>query len=151
MTDVSVWLSGPVRSEMANFAAVAAPRETGGVLLGWWDDDMVVVRHAIEVPDKAASRFSWNRRPRATRKALDAALAALDHPLLGYVGDWHCHPASCGASSQDEASVAKTSRSYKRPLALLVQLPDDVIDARAAQGGTLRRVRIHDTDPRGAP
>ena len=34
-------------------AAAAHPHETGGLLLGWWDTDRIVVRFALEVRDGA--------------------------------------------------------------------------------------------------
>jgi proteasome lid subunit RPN8/RPN11 len=132
---IKVRLTGPVRAEMTASAAAAAPRETGGVLLGWWDGDTVVVRHAIEVPDKRATNTSWVRRPRNARRVLRAALAEHNHPLLGYVGDWHIHPKVCSASWRDVESIADTSKQYDDPLVLLVHLPDRTLDVRAAHAG----------------
>ncbi len=139
---VLIHVTGPAIAEASELAAAAAPKETGGLLLGWWTDGTVIVRHAIEVLDPKASRFSWNRRPRAARRALNDALQVLHHPLLGYVGDWHSHPEVCGASRRDEESLAKTSQGYREPLALLVHLPNGTIDVRAAHAGTLRPGRL---------
>lgn len=147
MTDVvDVLLTGPVRDEMRSAAAAAAPKETGGLLLGWWDGPGVVVRHAVEVPDRRATRASWTRRPRVARRVLRQALDEFDHPLLGYVGDWHAHPVVCAVSSRDVDSIVETSSQYDGALVLLVQLPDGSIDVRAAQSGRRRVARLNAGD-----
>jgi len=141
-TAVEVLLTGPVLAELRTAAKAAEPRETGGLLLGWWDtSDAITVRHAIEVPDPRATPTSWVRRPRAARVALAKALSAFGHPLLGYVGDWHSHPAPCEASWQDRMSLAQTSRQYAHPVLLLIHLPGDMIDMSAAHAGSPRPAR----------
>jgi proteasome lid subunit RPN8/RPN11 len=134
---VAVDLTGTVLDEVRAAASAATPRETGGLLLGWWDEDGVVIRHAIEVPDKRASRVAWLRRPTSVKRAWEQALVELDHPLLGYVGDWHSHPEVCDASGRDQLSIAETSNQYERPIVLLVHRPDDTTDVRVAHRGTL--------------
>jgi integrative and conjugative element protein (TIGR02256 family) len=148
---VVVWLSGPVRTELDDLAAAASPRETGGLLIGWWERDVIVVRHAIEVPDGRATRTSWARRPRAAKRILRDTLADLEHPLLGYVGDWHSHPEACEASTTDIRSLTGTSEQYKQPLVLLVHLPDRRIDVRVARAGRLHGHRTTTVDPRISP
>jgi proteasome lid subunit RPN8/RPN11 len=144
VTDVvDIHLTGPVRDELRSAAAAAAPKETGGLLLGWWDGPRVIVRHAVEVPDRRATRESWTRRPRVARRVLRQALDEFDHPLLGYVGDWHSHPSVCAASSRDLDSIAETSKQYDRALVLLVPLPDGSVDVRAAQSGRRRAARLN--------
>ena len=120
---------------LADAARAAGPTETGGLLLGWWSDEGIVVRHAIEVIDPDATASSWTRDQGRAQHALEQALTALDHPLLGYIGDWHTHPASCGPSHQDERSIRRASRGYDQPLLLLVHRADERLEARAAQRG----------------
>lgn len=116
-------------------AGRAAPLETGGLLLGWWDSDRVMVRSAVEVVDPAASGTSWVRRENLAQQALDRAIAAHGHPWMGYVGDWHSHPAPCEASAQDLKSIRSASRTYAQPLLLIVHRCDGVLDIRAARRG----------------
>src|SRR4029450_870181 len=78
---------------IARRARQAAPNETGGLLLGWWEGTAVVVAHAVEVPDPDATSSRWTRHEDTAQAALDAALPDPSHPWLGYVGDWHSHPA----------------------------------------------------------
>ncbi|WP_448629549.1 Mov34/MPN/PAD-1 family protein [Cellulomonas soli] len=140
MTDspVVVDVHPDVDEVIAAAAAAAHPRETGGLLLGWWNAHRVVVRHAVEVPDPGATTNSWSRDEPAAQAVLDAALAEHHHPWLGYVGDWHSHPAPCGASSQDVTSICRASRQYPEPLVLLVHRTDGALDHVVAHHGYLR-------------
>ena len=150
---IEVLLSGPVIAELSSTARAALPNETGGLLLGWWETndevDAVIVRHAIEVPDRRATPVTWVRRPSTARTALSRALTALKHPLLGYVGDWHSHPAPCAASGRDRQSVLRTSLQYEHPVLLLIGLPGNEIELTAAHAGEPRPARPH--RPEGSP
>jgi integrative and conjugative element protein (TIGR02256 family) len=119
---VSVALHPDARRTIDAAANGAAPAETGGLLLGWWEDRQVVVRAAVEVVDRSASSNSWTRREEHAQRALDRAIATFDHPWIGYVGDWHSHPSTCDASHQDLASIRHASLSYANPLILRVQI-----------------------------
>ena len=121
-------------------AAAAHPRETGGLLLGWWDANRVVVRYAVVVIDATATATSWSREQTHAQAALDSALAEHQHPWLGYVGDWHSHPAHCGPSRQDLASIRRASRQYTQPLILVVHRFDGVLHHLAAHRGRVRTV-----------
>lgn len=124
-------------------AAVAAhPRETGGLLLGWWDADQIVVRHVVEVSDPGATSNSWSRDQPGAQAALDATLHEHEHPWLGYVGDWHSHPAQCGASRQDVASIRRASKQYPEPLALLVHRLGGTFDYVIAHRGRRRSATV---------
>ncbi|MEU7570090.1 Mov34/MPN/PAD-1 family protein [Micromonospora sp. NPDC049240] len=118
----------------------AALRETGGPLLGWWDSDKVNVRSAGEVVDPAAFGTCSTRRESFAQHALHRAIAALGHPWMGYVGDWHSHPAPCEASAQDLKSIRSASRTYPQPLLPIVHRCDSVLDIQAARRGRSHRV-----------
>jgi integrative and conjugative element protein (TIGR02256 family) len=128
-------------------ATAAAPRETGGVLLGWWNTEAVVVRHTVEVSDPSATSVAWTRHEEPAQLALDDALRELEHPWLGYVGDWHTHPAPCDASRQDLESIRRASRQYDHPLVLLIHRPNGTLDLRAALRGRLRAATIIPDEP----
>jgi proteasome lid subunit RPN8/RPN11 len=147
---LAVAVHADVTTEIAAAAASAHPRETGGLLLGWWDDGRVAVRYAVEIPDPHATTYSWSRDELRAQATLDAALAEYQHPWLGYVGDWHSHPAACGASRQDLASIRRASRQYEQPLALLIHRADGVVDTIGARRGSLRQTILLMTTPEGA-
>jgi integrative and conjugative element protein (TIGR02256 family) len=134
---VRVTVAPNVVGLIAERAGQAAPKETGGLLLGWWENMTVVVGHAMEVLDPEATSNSWTRREIAAQRSLDTALRHLNHPWLGYVGDWHSHPDTLGASRTDELSLRRASREYTRPLALLVYQTDGRLDARVAHQGRI--------------
>lgn len=121
-----------VKATISAASAAAHPRETGGLLLGWWDSRRIVVRDAVEVLDPNATSTSWTRNERPAQTALDNALAHHAHPWLGYVGDWHSHPAACKASSQDIAVIRRASAQYDQPLVLFVHRADGAIDVLVA-------------------
>lgn len=123
-------------------AAAAHPKETGGLLLGWWDNGRVAVRYAVEVSDPEATTNSWTRDELRAQAALDAALAEYQHAWLGYVGDWHSHPAACSASWQDLVSIRRASRQYDQPLVLIIHRADRVLETIAARRGRRRQVSI---------
>ncbi|WP_422738094.1 Mov34/MPN/PAD-1 family protein [Micromonospora sp. WMMD729] len=137
---VPVVIHSDARQTISEAAGRAAPLEAGGLLLGWWDSDRVIVRSAVEVVDPAASGTSWIRRENLAQQALDRAIATLGHPWMGYVGDWHSHPAPCEASAQDLKSIRSASRAYPQPLLLIVHSSGGVLDIRAARRGRSQTV-----------
>jgi integrative and conjugative element protein (TIGR02256 family) len=132
-------------ASIAAAAAAAEPFETGGILLGWWAEGAVVARYAVEVPDPGATTSGWTRNEDQSQVALATALELHQHPWLGYVGDWHTHPAPSGPSGQDERAIRRASRSYSTPLLLLVRCSDGQLDARGARAG--RKVSVSLTEP----
>lgn len=142
-------LNGQVHDDaqatIAAAAVAAEPFETGGILLGWWNEGAVVVRYAVEVHDPAATSSGWTRNEHQSQAALASALELHQHPWLGYVGDWHTHPAPCGPSGQDERSIRRASRSYATALLLLVRRSDGHLDARAARAGRKLSVALADS------
>jgi integrative and conjugative element protein (TIGR02256 family) len=100
------------------------PTETGGLLLGWWDSGGIIVHLAAEVPDETATPTSWHRQQRPAQHVLEQALSDREHPWLGYVGDWHTHPAAIGPSCTDVTSLRRASLQYDQPLLLLVRRHD---------------------------
>jgi len=137
-----VAVASSVADLIAEQADQAAPKETGGLLLGWWEDTTVIVRHAVEVLDPEATSNTWTRHQDAAQAALDAALRDLGHSWLGYVGDWHSHPATLGASPVDELSLRHASGAYAQPLALLVHRADRRLDVHVAHRGRIRAARL---------
>lgn len=120
----------------------AAHNETGGILLGWWEDGAIVIDSALEVVDKTATGTSWTRREAAAQSALDSALRRSENENLGYVGDWHCHPAPVGASPTDLRSLTRSSIHYVNPLALIVRQSDQRMNVYAAERGKVVNVKV---------
>lgn len=99
----------------------ALPREAGGILVGFRMASDVVVDRAVEVPDPDADRHGYVRRQAQAQRALDAVLDAEPRSsLLGWVGDFHSHPADHPPSSQDLRSLRRSARADGQVLAMLV-------------------------------
>ena len=99
----------------------AHPNETGGILIGWRTPSAVVIAAALEVADVGASPHRYRRHHTAAQSALANALA--DEPPrspLGYVGEWHVHPANHGPSRQDRREIAAISRLVAAPVTLII-------------------------------
>lgn len=107
-------------TRMQEALLASLPRETGGILIGWRDDTNVIVTDALVVTDSKAGRTRYQRRQKAAKKALDAYLAATTNPLVGYVGEWHTHPALSPPSSTDLDSIAAAAAQTDAPVALIV-------------------------------
>lgn len=100
-----------VESEAERLGALAAERdpfETGGILLGVLSDHAPWVTSVIEVPPRCPhpSRYEL---PEGVTHAI-VAEARLKDPRLGYIGDWHTHPADTGPSALDLRSLGKLAR-----------------------------------------
>ncbi|MGW6954161.1 SAVED domain-containing protein [Streptomyces chartreusis] len=109
---------------IASATAQQLPRETGGILLGYQEDDNVVVTHALVVDGQGATTHKYVRDDVTANALLTEFLAqrAEDDPT-GYVGEWHSHPAPSGPSQTDIAAMQATARGHNGPVALLVYAP----------------------------
>src|SRR3954447_3532001 len=97
------WLTESARSAIADAAAAAHPKETGGVLLGVLAHGRPWITDAVEVPDADATGVFYELEGGAAPAIVDA-MTLLD-PRLGYLGEGHSHPADVGPSQLDAHSM----------------------------------------------
>lgn len=110
----------PAAAEYVTKAASAAhPYETGGLLLGYRKNGIVVVSGAAEVPDPDATPSSYTSRELAVQAVLNKHLLTAP-PGTGYVGPWHAHPAVARHSLSDKRALKRIARQYAEPVASLV-------------------------------
>jgi proteasome lid subunit RPN8/RPN11 len=121
------------------YACGARPLETGGLLLGWWNQQVPTIVFAIEVRDPHATRNCWTRDEGRAREAL-AQARRRGHKHVGYVGDWHSHPANVGPSGADLRELRRVSRQYDDPTVLVVVRDGGPIDMRLAVAGRLTTI-----------
>jgi hypothetical protein len=149
-----VWVSDRAREDMIKAAAAVHPTETGGVLAGvvlgrgpgagrpW-------VTHAVEVRSRKSGP-GYYELPAGARERVVKRLRKSD-PRLGYLGDWHSHPADLEPSHTDADSMASASVTgdCRRPLLLVVRQAADgyQIDARQWTGAALRRLQVRGSGP----
>lgn len=134
-----------VRAEASTLAA--APREIGGILVGWWEaEGDPVVRDLLTIPDRRASHTHYIRRHSAAQQLLDEYLRAGADANAGYIGEWHSHPAPQPPSSVDRATLGAIVRQARHPVALIVVAlaPDGTFHSHGLIGRQkrLRRVAI---------
>lgn len=124
-------------------ASVNEMQETGGILLGWRREDGIHIEQVIEVPDRNAAHTLYRRRHVPAQAALSEALAGLpaDTPV-GYVGEWHSHPALVGPSFLDRRELRRISGKTANEVALLVGARNKRTGGWAPFGLTAARRRI---------
>lgn len=97
----------------------ALPNETGGILLGFRAPRLIVVTRTVTVADPQSSRRGYLRRYRQAQGRM--AIGRGDAPpVVGYVGEWHTHPADTGQSRTDLRALAAIARLTQGPVALVV-------------------------------
>lgn len=112
----------PVAESIAAAGRSSSPSEAGGILLGWSTADGFELTDALVVPDTSASGTSYTRDSEAAQAVLDDVLAGEpDGSPLGYIGEWHTHPAPRRPSTTDVRSMRSIARRLSdRPVVLLV-------------------------------
>jgi integrative and conjugative element protein (TIGR02256 family) len=100
-------------------ARAAFPLETGGILLGFRTPELIVITRTVTVPDPQSSRRTYLRRRSQAQSQMTAALHDAP-PVVGYIGEWHTHPADHPPSSIDTNALGATARTTPQPVALIV-------------------------------
>ncbi|MEB2529150.1 SAVED domain-containing protein [Kocuria rosea] len=100
------------------------PLESGGVLLGYREDRRIVVTHALVVSADIAHTNRYIRDDVQANALLRQFLASreADDPI-GYIGEWHSHPAPCGPSNIDVRAIRAIASDTDSPIALIVYSP----------------------------
>ena len=107
--------------ELTAVADAAAPLETGGILLGYRTRHAVVVAGVAEVADYTATTTSYTMRTAQAQAVLDDVRQFFPvGSAVGYIGDWHSHPANSPPSTTDRRSHATLNRHYRKAMAGLV-------------------------------
>lgn len=148
------------RAAAARMALEARPLETGGILLGWHEEDTIVVSHVLQIGDPRASTHAYVRNDEAAQRALNAFRSVSPDGRIGYVGEWHSHPVAQPPSHIDYASLRQLAKQTQHQVALAVfavSYDDSVTPflATATRDGQQvtvhRRLSVLQPDPRGCP
>lgn len=109
-----------IASETANHL----PRETGGILLGYQENSTIVATHAVVVAGQGTTKNRYIRDDVRANILLKEFLEQRgDDDPIGYIGEWHSHPAPSGPSPVDHAAMRATAKASSNPIALLVFAP----------------------------
>lgn len=143
---VRIDLQAGAYETIASETAKCLPREAGGILLGYREDGNVVVTDALIVDGIGSTTDRYVRDDVRANAVLAEFLAQrADDDLVGYVGEWHSHPAPSGPSPTDHAAMRATAKVSDSPIALLVYAPGEVdeffglIAGRGRLGRTVTR------------
>jgi len=90
-------------------AAGFAPLETGGVLLGFHDDEsgMRIVTELVGAGPKASRQRHLFTPDGPWQRAQIAEIYNASGRILAYLGDWHSHPHGNGPSALDRSTARK--------------------------------------------
>ncbi|MWV57782.1 Mov34/MPN/PAD-1 family protein [Rathayibacter sp. VKM Ac-2754] len=106
-------LSESAQASMITAAAEAHPNETGGILVGvQTDGGHPWATCTIEIATNDRGRHHYKIPFGTTQSSVHAARRA--DSRLGYLGDWHSHPADVGPSPTDLATLAMYSIKHPR-------------------------------------
>jgi hypothetical protein len=98
-----VWISEHAIAIIKEAASSAHPKETGGILVGVYVNGRPWVTNSVEI-ETAEPRGDFYRLPSGARPRVVDELRKID-ARLGYLGEWHSHPANVGPSFQDKLSM----------------------------------------------
>lgn len=99
-------ISEPALNLAARHTRENLPAEVGGVLVGWREEPHTIVVHELLlVPDDNPVRNRYDRHHDLADAALKNYLAEADDARLGYVGEWHSHPAFQPPSQMDLRTI----------------------------------------------
>ena len=95
-------------------AAGAHPLEAGGLLVGVRAGPYPWITHALEVPSTDVSGIHYVF-PAGITHSLIRHVRRVDK-RLGYLGEWHVHPADVGPSPTDVRTIATIADSAPNPI-----------------------------------
>ncbi|MFW0774964.1 SAVED domain-containing protein [Paenarthrobacter nitroguajacolicus] len=118
---VRIELRPEAHETIAAESAKNLPTEAGGILLGYHESATVVVTHALTIASALATSNRYVRDDVKANASLKEFLKdrAKDDPV-GYVGEWHSHPASVGPSPTDINALRAIAKTSPGPVAMIV-------------------------------
>jgi proteasome lid subunit RPN8/RPN11 len=154
MNPERVFVAERVLEALRRSAEKARPLETGGILVGVLRDGEPWITSAVEVIDERRTSASFVIPYGVTPIAVEAAM---EHDgRVGYVGDWHSHPANVAASPTDKATLRREARRKTRPRklpAILIVVRDTdtgwCVDALRDRGSGPAPIEVVMTGPMG--
>jgi proteasome lid subunit RPN8/RPN11 len=117
----SAWLSEEAAKTIEVAAREHHPNEIGGVLLGVSVAGRPWITEATVVPTGEGTPTYYELPAGARHQAVDRARER--DARLGYLGDWHSHPADIGPSGTDRGTMRElaTQGDCPEPLLLLAR------------------------------
>jgi hypothetical protein len=118
--NISVHVTEGALAEVRERASGALPHETGGIAIGCVTTNGVWITRFAEVQSKSPHLTRFVIPAGSTYRIVDEAHAA--DARVGYLGDWHTHPADVGASNVDLTTLQDLAVGVFRRRRLLAVL-----------------------------
>jgi hypothetical protein len=96
---------------MVEAAIGADTTETGGILVGVYSRGTPLIAHALEVASQNPSRTRFQIPAGITHQLVDCVRRV--DPRLGYLGEWHTHPADVRTSDVDLSTMRDIARRLR--------------------------------------
>lgn len=139
----TISVSKRARYEITTRTEEFLPNETGGILLGYREDDRFLVTDALAVVAVAPARTTYIRDDIAANVLLKRELT--NRPAgdpVGYIGEWHSHPRPCGPSALDIAALKSIVKRAGTRVILVIYAPHSGFQCLVAERGKMGRVRL---------
>lgn len=126
-TGLSLEIDDTLLSELHSVGLKHYPNEFGGVLIGFYSDDLknCIVKASILPLKYKSARYSFERGREGLKEKLDAHYNA--RPRLIYIGEWHTHPDGLPLPSAQDKNAMKEIELSKEvnitsPILLIISL-----------------------------
>jgi proteasome lid subunit RPN8/RPN11 len=144
------WIAEEARELLIRASAINHPLETGGILAGVLVNGRPWITHVKEIPSRARDHSTYILPAGETSRAVEA-LRGPDY-RVGYLGDWHSHPANLVASGLDLRTLKQSSKDgdVRTPLLVVVRresVGSYVLDVHQWVHNRPRRVELVDSGP----
>lgn len=106
-----VFITESAIADLHAFADGSRPLETGGVLVGVLRDTQPWITSVVEIRDPLRTSTRYVIPSGATPLAVE--LARERDARVGYIGDWHSHPADLPVSGTDQTTLRRNARKRK--------------------------------------
>jgi proteasome lid subunit RPN8/RPN11 len=146
--DAILLVAESAERELALCAGRADPVETGGILLGVYADGRPWIVSIVEIATSERGQRHFRIPGGTTHSAVRRARAT--DKRLGYLGDWHSHPADSPPSAVDLNTLRIVSFVHPRrpnPTMIVVRKTQSSyrLDARRIVGARLAACEIRPT------
>ncbi len=131
--DIKVSIDNGLLDKLYLFRKKEIPNETGGILLGYYDFNLMnlVIVDSLPAPEDSDSGLTWFERG---TQGLTAAVQDAFNRTSGnvqYVGEWHSHPDGCSIdpSQNDKIQLSELANSMNEaglPAVIVIVGNDDV-------------------------
>ena len=123
MDNKNVIISEAVNTFIDSYSSEFLPNETGGILLGFNDQNNIYITHATKAGEKALhSPFRFMRDYYFSKRELDNIFIKTEGKC-DYIGEWHSHPTNNSISILDKFSLLSLTlnpfNNIDKPLLLI--------------------------------